>query len=191
VSKRLSQDRLDFSKGACPNLNPAWLKRFGSSESVFHFVYSILHAPSYRTRYGAFLRSEFPRLPLTGNLTLFRELARLGGDLVCLHLLESPKLDKTLIWYTGPGNPEVEKVSHSRETVWLDKAQTRGFRGVSEEVWEFQIGGYQVCEKWLKDRKGRSLPKDDIAHYNKIVAAISGTIRLMAEIDATIEKHGG
>ena len=60
-----------------------------------------------------------------------------------------------------------------------------------EAVWNFHIGGYQVCEKWLKDRKGRKLSKDDIAHYQKIVVALNETIRIMAEIDAVIEKHGG
>jgi hypothetical protein len=71
------------------------------------------------------------------------------------------------------------------------RALYSGFRGVPEDAWNFHIGGYQVCEKWLKDRKGRTLSKDDIAHYNKIVIALSETIRLMSEIDKVIEKHGG
>ena len=83
------------------------------------------------------------------------------------------------------------KISWSRDTVWVDKAQTTGFRGVREDVWNFHIGGYQVCEKWLKDRKGRTLTKDDLAHYQKIVIALSETIRLMREIDQVIEQHGG
>jgi hypothetical protein len=57
-------------------------------------------------------------------------------------------------------------------------------------VWSFQFGGYQVCEKWLKDRKGRTLSKDDIAHYQQIVVALAETIRLMKEIDELIEAHG-
>jgi hypothetical protein len=73
----------------------------------------------------------------------------------------------------------------------LDKAATIGFRGVPEPVWNFHIGGYQVCQKWLKDRKGRPLSKDDIAHYQKIVVALTETIRLMHEIDEVIEQHGG
>ena len=60
-----------------------------------------------------------------------------------------------------------------------------------EQVWNFHIGGYQVCEKWLKDRKGRTLSAEDITHYHKIVVALSETIRLMAEIDQVIEAHGG
>ena len=53
------------------------------------------------------------------------------------------------------------------------------------------IGGYQVCHKWLKDRKGRTLSDEDIAHYQKIVVALSETIHIMAEIDEVIEAHGG
>jgi hypothetical protein len=85
--------------------------------------------------------------------------------------------------------------------VWLNATATKkgqpaapgtvGFRGVPEPVWNFHIGGYQVCEKWLKDRKGRALSGDDIAHYQKIVVALSETIRIMAEIDEAIEEHGG
>ncbi len=71
------------------------------------------------------------------------------------------------------------------------RSGTIGFRGVPEEVWNFHIGGYQVCEKWLKDRKGRTLSKDDIAHYQKIVVALAETIRLMREIDEVIDRHGG
>ncbi len=55
-----------------------------------------------------------------------------------------------------------------------------------KEVWKFHIGGYQVCEKWLKDRKGRRLSYDDIDHYQKIVVALAETIRLMREIDEII-----
>jgi len=160
-------------------------------EEIFHYEYAVLHSPGYRSRYAEFLRIDFPRLPLTGNLELFRALARLGGELVALHLLESPKLAKTISDFIGGRNPEVEKVSWSKNTVWIDKAQTTGFKGVAEDVWNFHIGGYQVCEKWLKDRKGRKLSKDDIVHYQKIVVALSETIRIMKEIDEVIEKHGG
>lgn len=53
------------------------------------------------------------------------------------------------------------------------------------------MGGYQVCEKWLESREGRTLSTDDIAHYEKVIAAIAETIRLMKEIDEVIKAHGG
>jgi hypothetical protein len=128
---------------------------------------------------------------LTANLELFCALGRLGGQLVALHLLESPKLDNPLTTYIGSANPQVEKISYARNTVWLDKAQTSGFHGVPEAVWKFHIGGYPVCGKWLKDRKGRNLSKEDITHYHRIVVALGETIRLMNEIDEVINQYGG
>jgi len=173
------------------------LKKTFGPEDMFHYAYAVFHSPTYRARYAEFLKIDFPRLPLTGSLELFRALAALGGELVALHLLESPKLDKHITTYAGPAKPEVEKVSYAGNTVWLDKAQTRGFRGVPEDVWNFHIGGYQVCEKWLKDRgpkkgnPGRTLTPEDIEHYQRIVVALHETIRLMGEIDEAIEAHGG
>jgi len=162
-----------------------------TATDAFGYIYAILHSPVYRVRYFEFLQYDFPRLPLTENSDLFRVLARLGGELVALHLMESPKLAKFLAEFSAGKNHEVEKISWSNKTVWLDKAMTTGFKGVSDEVWNFHIGGYQVCEKWLKDRRGRTLSKEDIEHYQKIVVAISETIRIMAEIDQVIEAHGG
>jgi len=160
-------------------------------EDIFHYAYGVFHSPGYRSRYAEFLKIDFPRLPLTSNLELFRALARFGGELVAFHLLDSPKLEKPITRFVGTARTEIEKISYSDQTVWLDKAQSTGFAGVSENVWEFHIGGYQVCEKWLKDRKGRTLSKDDIAHYQKVVVVLNETIRLMKEIDEVIEKHGG
>jgi SOS-response transcriptional repressor LexA len=194
--------------GVRPNLNPkilsSWAQKLGlkakgnfslptglTPEDIFHYAYAVFHSPGYRSRYAEFLKIDFPRLPLTGSLELFRVLARFGGELTALHLLESPKLAHPITEFIGGRNPEVERVSWSKDTVWLDKAQTTGFKGVREDVWNFHIGGYRVCHKWLKDRKGRTLSDEDIAHYQKIVVAIHGTIRLMAEIDEVIEQHGG
>src|SRR3989338_1930181 len=161
-------------------------------EDIFHYAYAVFHSPGYRGRYAEFLKIDFPRLPLTSSLELFRTLAQLGGELVSLHLLESPKLNNAITkWRGTTPSYEIEKITYSDETVWIDKAKTEGFQGVPESVWNFHIGGYQVCEKWLKDRKGRKLSKDDIAHYQKIVVALNETIHLMKEIDEVIEKHGG
>lgn len=156
-----------------------------------NYIYAVFHSPGYRDRYAEFLRSDFPRLPLTSSLELFRSLVRYGGELVAFHLLESPKVDNHITHFCAKGLPEVTKISYSDQTVWIDKAGNVGFKGVTETVWNFHIGGYQVCHKWLKDRKGRILSEDDINHYQKIVVALKETIRIMGEIDEVIEEHGG
>ena len=173
-------------------------------EDIFTWIYAVFHCPDYRERYEAQLKLDFPRVPLPGSADLFRKLVALGHDLLVMHLLESPRLDDFITTYTGARNPEVGRVGWSDGTVWLDASKTNareghratkpgtiGFKGVPEEVWDFHIGGYQVCHKWLKDRKGRTLSDEDIAHYQKIVVALNETIRIMSEIDEVIEEHGG
>lgn len=168
-------------------------KTFGP-EDVFDYMYAVFHSPTYRSRYAEFLKIDFPRLPLTSNLALFRALCGLGETLVSLHLIEKhgPKITS----YPVAGDNMVETVRYTepgqgtaKGRVWINKTQY--FEGVQPDVWDFHIGGYQVCQKWLKDRKGRQLTYDDLTHYQHVVSALAETIRLMAEIDETIEEHGG
>lgn len=162
-------------------------------EDVFDYMYAVFHAPEYRRRYAEFLKIDFPRLPLTSNPDLFRALCGLGRQLVALHLLESKP--KSPASYPFNGSDMVEAVRYEPAQgsesgkVWINKQQH--FAGVTPAVWEFQIGGYQVAEKWLKDRKGRKLDYDDIEHYRQIIAALGETMRLMAEVDEAVEQHGG
>jgi hypothetical protein len=159
-------------------------------EDIFNYIYAIFHCPTYRTRYAEFLKIDFPRLPLTSRLELFSALAELGGELVALHLLESPKVDDFITRFVGTGDNSIpKKPTWKDNAVWINPTQR--FEGVPEAVWNFHVGGYQVCEKWLKYRKGRTLSDDDIIHYQRIVVALSETIRLMAEIDKVIDQHGG
>ena len=194
---------------AAPNLNPAVINAWTNSgvlsssaqgescKEVFSYIYGLLHSNQYRERYGEFLAMEFPRIFEPRDRGLLLQIARCGDLLLSLHLLESHTLYNHVTTLTVPDDALVEKITYSDETVWIDKKKTRGFEGVPEEVWNFSIGGYQVCEKWLKDRgpkkgkPGRTLTDDDIDHYQKIIFSISKTIRVMAEIDEVIEAHGG
>lgn len=156
-------------------------------EDVFAYAYAVFHSPTYRTRYAEFLKIDFPRLPLTSNVDLFRTLVSLGAELVSLHLMET-QLDSD-VCFPEKGNDVVELVKYEDEKVWINKKQF--FAGIPQTAWDFHIGGYQVCHKWLKDRKGRTLSFDDLQHYQSIVAALARTIELMNEIDNAIESHGG
>ena len=159
-------------------------------EDLFAYLYAVLHSPEYRQRYRDLLRIGFPRIPLDPGAELFGALAGIGQRLIALHLLDDEASDLDSGTYLGPPEPRVSRVQWTGGTVLLD-TETARFDHVPEAVWQFRIGGYQVCEKWLKDRRGRTLSPDDIAHYQKIVGAISETIGLMDEIDEVIEAHGG
>jgi len=108
--------------------------------------------------------------------------------LVALHLMESSRLDELITEFPVEGDGEVEKVQYTDndQRVWINAKQY--FGGIPKSVWDFYIGGYQVCEKWLKDRKGRKLTYEDIKHYQKTVVALSETIRVMTDMDKTIPQ---
>ncbi len=131
------------------------LKNTFGPEDVFYYAYAVFHSPTYRERYAAFLKIDFPRLPLTSDKKLFRKLASKGEELVGLHLLKSSKVDDFITSFPITSSNSVEKVGYASNKVWINSSQY--FGGVPEKVWNFKIGGYQVCDKWLKDRKGRSL----------------------------------
>ena len=157
-------------------------------KAIFHYIYAIFHSPTYRSRYAEFLKIDFPRVPLTRNVDLFRQLGELGEQLVNLHLMKSPTLDEITSQFINNGGGCIVDAGHPKYEngkVVINK-QKDGFMDVPEAVWNFHVGGYQVCQKWLKDRKGRTLSQDDIGHYQKIVVALGQSIDLMAKIDAAI-----
>lgn len=209
-----SDEPTDAPGGRRPNLAPEFIADFVARikmafipdgkgnrtetfgpEDVFSSMYAVFHSPTYRSRYAEFLKIDFPRLPLTSHPELFRSLCSLGDELVGLHLME--RHAPFITTYLQDGTHKVEQVRYtapgeagsSEGRVWINKEQY--FENVPPEVWNFHVGGYQVCQKWLKDRKGRTLTYDDLNHYQQIVSALAETIRLMTEIDETIENHGG
>lgn len=165
------------------------LKKSFGPEDVLAYIYAVLHSPEYRRRYSAFLKTDFPRIPLTSRLKLFRALIKHGRRLIVLHLLEAEL--RLITGYPVKGDNQVEKVRYDErnQRVYINAVQY--FSGVPAKVWEFQVGGYQVCAKWLKDRKGRGLSYDDLTHYQRIVAALAETILVMEKIDREIKAEGG
>ena len=148
---------------------------------IFYYVYAILYSKTYRTKYAEFLKNDYPYIPFPKNYKLFAALSRLGNHLTFFHILKARELGKLAQIFSGKGNNEVEKLKYEDKKVWINKTQY--FNNVKEEVWNYQIGGYQVCEKWLKDRKGRTLNYEEIQTYSKIITALSKTIDLQSEID--------
>jgi hypothetical protein len=171
-----------------PNLSPALMeqltkafKKTPSPEQIFFYIYAVLYSNTYRTRYAEFLKLDFPRIPFTSDYKLFCKMAGYGERLAALHLLKSPKLDPPIAKFQGKGDYVVEKVRYEQAKIYISEGQY--FENVEEEVWQYQIGGYQVCNKYLKDRKGRRLSLDDIRHYCKLITALQKTIRIQKEID--------
>ena len=161
---------------------------FGPLE-LLAFAYALFHAPSYRNRFASSLRIEFPRLFIPRNKQLFHTLSACGAGLFDVHLMRKWHNEGTC----HPGQtPQVIESGYPRyrtDQVQLNRHAALG--PVARDVWEFRVGTYQVCKKWLKDRVGQQLDPLQQQQYCHIVTAIDRTLQLMHEIDRAIEEGGG
>ena len=154
-------------------------------EDVFNYIYAVLHTPEYRERYKEFLKVDFPRIPYPKNGDVFRKLAEIGRQIVSVHLLKDSATGNMFdprAQFPAAGSNRVDLLKYEGGKVKINVGQY--FDNVPEAAWNFFIGGYQPAQKWLKDRKGRTLNADDIMHYKAIVIALMETSRLMAELSA-------
>ena len=153
-----------------------------SPEEIFGYIYAILHAPAYRIAFAEFLRLDFPRIPFVETRDQFQTLSELGWELAQKHLLKD--IPKTgLGKFFGQGDHVIDKPVYSEELQTIAINKTQSFKPVSKAVWEFHIGGYQVIDKYLKSRKGRTLTLDEIETVEKICNVLQFTIDQMNKID--------
>ena len=151
-----------------------------SPEQIFDYIYGVLHTPSYRERYKEFLKIDFPRIPYPQNAEEFNRIAAIGEKLRKLHLMQEIPQPLT-VSFNIPGDNIVSEIRYEKGKVFINKIQC--FENVPELAWNFYIGGYQPAQKWLKDRKNRTLTYDDIEHYRKIIAILVETHKLMLELE--------
>lgn len=174
-----------------PNLNQEILEQIEKltgktePEEILDYIYAVLHSITYRKKYKEFLKIDFPRVPYPKDKKTFKELVKFGTELRQIHLLESPIVNQFITSFPNLGSDVVEKINYANGNVIINDEQY--FGNVPEIAWNFYIGGYQPAQKWLKDRKGRTLTNEEIEHYQKIIVALTETDRIMKEVD---EKFG-
>lgn len=174
-----------------PNFNTKTLEKIEeivgktNPEDILDYVYSVLHCPSYREKYKAFLKIDFPRVPYpkTNN---YKKLVKLGYELRQLHLLDSSNINDFITTYPESGTDIVEKSIYKAGNVYINDKQY--FGNVPQSVWDFYVGGYQPAQKWLKDRKGQLLTNDDLEHYQKMIVSLAETIKVMDKIEEVWKK---
>ena len=191
---------LDIVNQIAENLGLTFTDEKETTENTFapidilDYIYAVLHSPTYREKYKEFLKIDFPRVPYPKDSATFWQLVKLGGEIRQIHLLESPKVEQYITTYPIAGSNEITRSLTTKDIgfeltdeanqigrVWINDEQY--FDKVPLVAWEFYIGGYQPAQKWLKDRKNRTLEFDDILHYQKIIVALTETDRLMKEVD--------
>ena len=153
-------------------------------EDIFVYIYGMLYTPQYRTKFKEFLKSDFPRIPYPKDAAQFKAIVKIGRSLIDTHLMRdaAPGLTETRARFPKIGNNIVQKVRFENNCVFINAEQF--FNNVPKVAWEMPIGGYMPAEKWLKDRKGRTLSGDDIKHYQRIVIALLKTAEAVKALDA-------
>ena len=167
-----------------PQTPPLKLPEGVAPEKILAYIYAVLYSPTYRERYYEFLKYDFPRIPLPQDIDQFRNLAALGQELISWHLLKDMQIPARHR-FEGEGDGVVGKPRYEDGNVWINA--TQHFTDVSAEVWEYEVGAYQVCEKWLKDRKGEALSHAEVRQYRSILVAVAETLRVVGEIDEVVE----
>ena len=196
-------DELELATECSLNLKPAFLEALAgtlglsqtgafrtpegiSPEEILGYMYAVLYSPTYRERYYEFLKYDFPRIPLPTDIEYFRKLSELGQSLINWHLLKDVQVPPRHR-FEGEGDAVVSKVRYESGHVWINP--TQHFTDVPEAVWEYEIGAYQVCEKWLRDRRGSTLSHAEVRQYCGILVAIAETLRIMREIDEVFDPE--
>ncbi|MBU0765681.1 MAG: DNA methyltransferase [Bacteroidetes bacterium] len=171
----------NIDKTIYEKLNKTYKKKL-TPEEILYYIYAVFYSNIYREKYSEFLKIDFPRVPFTADYSIFSKMVKLGNKLVNLHLMKSDLLDNPISKYHGNlENDRIEKVIYNEKEQRIYINKDKYFDNVSVEIWNYQIGGYQVLQKYLKTRKNRVM--EDSRYYCRIITALSNTIGLQKQID--------
>ncbi len=152
---------------------------------ILGYIYALLYSPNYRKRYESFLKIDYPKILFTENKDLFRVLSLLGIELIGLHVLNQESLNysfeklkdatigESCYIEAHERNPIIKKPSHNEQRLYINHSAY--FRGVSQEIYDYRIGGYCVLDKYLKSHKNESC---DFDHVTRIIKIIACTIEI-------------
>ena len=152
-------------------------------EDLLGYVYAVLFSNKYRNKYKEYMNKDFPRIPYPHDYKSFEQMSKYGKELISNHTNFSNFNNNDLDKYSfeGIGSNIVEKISYKNGKLYINKTQY--FVEVKPSTNEFSIGGYAPLQKWLKDRKGLCLTRDDIHLFKKIISVIEKTITIVNTID--------
>ena len=143
---------------------------------VFDYCYGVLYDPAYREKYNEFLKRDFPRVPIAENDEKFRAYVSAGEKLRKLHLLMEKAPVSLQLEPNSAEDLEIGSIKYKDGILHINA--NKRIVGISEDVWSYRIGGYQVLDKWFKSHKGRTMTIEDFTHIENVVGALAETIKV-------------
>ncbi len=151
------------------------------TEDIFYYIYAVLYSNTYRQNFSELLKIDYPKIPFTKEVKIFKKIVKLGKELSDLHLLKSTKINKPQIKFQGEGTGKIERVKYVKEQKIIEINDTQYFENIKPELWEFKIGKNQVVKQWLKQKE--KIQFDNIIEFGKITTSIYETFKIQAKID--------
>jgi hypothetical protein len=178
-----------------PNLSPqiveALGRRYGREldpEEILSYVYAVLQAPLYRSRYAALLAHGFPRISFPGSLKAFEALAIPGRELIRLHLFLGARTDRGYFPLAGDPTLPVTECTYTTEKAIVLNPRGLWLERIPPEVWEFRVCGYAVLSHWLRARRGRALQPRDLQEISALVQALGLTVQTQTALDPLLRS---
>ena len=191
-----------------PNVTHGALELLGSTygfavspEDLLGYAYSILGSPHYVAKFSEELTLPGPRLPITTDGTLFKEVTAAGQRLLHLHTYGERG--------SGTGIPKgaarctvaVPSDVNGYPNAFSYDAQTRAlsvgsgmFAPVSPDVYGFAVSGLEIVKSWLgyrmRDRAGKkSSELDDIRPASWNFDMTKELLELLWTLEATVAEY--
>ena len=172
------------------------LDRGDVASSIMYYLYAILYSSTYRERWAEFLEYDMPRFPFPKNYSLFKNISERGKRLAKLHMFDDKTIHSLnsdiLGRFPSFGSNKIDIIKYDKEKKIIKINNSQLFENVSNNVWNFRIGGYQVLKQWLRRRRNRELKTQDIKHFTIMIGIINETLTFMKEINPfylKVEKY--
>ena len=146
----LQQFVKQYNKG----INPLAITK----QDIFHYVYAVLHNPTYRKKYELNLKREFPRIPFYDD---FHQWAAWGEQLMNLHIHYETVEPYPLRRVTNNGACPIVKAklrADKKAGIIILDEQTE-LCNIPAEVWNYKLGNRSALE-WILNQYQEKKPKD-------------------------------
>ncbi|WP_291725419.1 type ISP restriction/modification enzyme [Bernardetia sp.] len=130
-----------------------------TKDTIFAYIYAVLHSPDYRKKYKKILHTELPRIPMYED---FWKWATWGEKLLNLHL----NYEDAIIYPLEREEKEdddneknnkkaILKADRVRSLVWID--ENTYLKNIPEEAWHYRLGVRSALEWVLEHHSERKL----------------------------------
>ena len=111
---------------------------------------------------------------------MFHTYAAAGARLRKLHLMQTKVYSKLIIEPNTSEDMQIGAIKYRGGILHLNA--NKRILGISADVWNYRIGGYQVLDKWFKSHRGETLTIDSFEHIANVAGLLAETIKIQEDL---------